>query len=224
MPDVGDLAAARLAVNPADGTTAATLLVTRPDGTTASPVVTGADGGATWTAPVTYTLAGVWVLDWTVTGTGAGREIQRVAVAPGIVVETGRVYANSTQLANYLGAAPPLDADRLLARASEMLDAEVLLTAVYDTDDDGMPTDPQVAAAFALAACAQVEFWGEVGEDTDTAGPIQGVSIGSAQIQYGAGDNRVSPTTSGARVYRAFAVLPADKFRQGVATGSCGWR
>lgn len=106
-----------------------------------------------------------------------------------------------------------MDADRLLARATTLLDAEVLRGAWYDVDDDGMPTNEEVAAAFRDAVCAQLEFWGEVGEDNDTSGPIQGVSIGSAQIQYGAGANRSGPSYVAPRTYRPLAVLPWDLFR-----------
>lgn len=214
MPDVGDLVTARLTVDPFDGTTAATLLVTRPDGTTVSPVVTAADGGKTWTAPVTYTLAGVWRLTWTVTGTGAGVEHELVSVGPvpGAVVG-GRVYATTTQLAEYLGAAPPVDAARLLLEASRLLDRDFLTAAVYDVDTAGLPSNAEVAAAFAEAVCAQVQFWGEVGEETDISGPLQGVSIGSVQLQYGAGDNRSGPSYYAPKLIRALRTLPAAKFR-----------
>ncbi|MGW2209911.1 hypothetical protein [Streptomyces sp. NPDC001781] len=223
MPDVGDFVTATLAVDPHDGTTAATLLVTRPDGTTLVPVVSNTDGGATWTAPVTYTLAGVWRLSWTVTGTGASVEHQLVSVAPapGVVPVGARVYATTTQLAMYLGAAPPLDAARLLAEASRLLDSDFLRSAVYDVDPLGMPTDALVLAAFAEAVCAQVAFWGEVGEETDVSGPLQGVSIGSVQLQYGAGDNRSGPSYYAPRLVRALESIPADRLRFTASTG--GW-
>ncbi|MBE4783910.1 MULTISPECIES: hypothetical protein [Streptomyces] len=220
MPDVGDLVTASLTVDPYDNTTDAVLVVTLPDGTTVSPPVTGSGGGQTWTAPVTYTQAGVWLLRWTVTGTGASVENQRVSVAPtpgaGL---TGRVYATTTQLANYLQAAPPLDAARLLLEASRLLDRDFLIPAVYDVDDDGLPTDAEVAAAFAEAVCAQVEFWEEVGPETDISGPLEGVTIGSVSLQYGAGDNRSGPSYYAPKLARALASLPSSKFRLTVSTG-----
>lgn len=213
MPDVGDLVTARLSVDPADNTTAATLLVTRPDETLIMPVVTGADAGATWTAPVTYSLAGVWRLSWTVTGTGAGVEHELISVAPLLgAVPSGRAYATTTQLANYLGAAPPLESARLLREATKLLDS-LLTSAVYDVDDASMPTDAEVAEAFADAVCSQVQFWGEVGEETDISGPLQGVAIGSVQLQFGAGDNRSGPSYVAPKLPRAIALLPASKFR-----------
>lgn len=184
MPDVGDLATASLTVAPFDGTTAATLVVHRPDGTTVTPVTTTADGGQTWTAPVTYTLAGVWRLVWTVTGTGASVEGYKVGVGPAPDAALGRSYATSTDLANALRAAPPVDADKLLAAATAFLDSRVLRVCWYDVDDDGMPTDPRVAAAFARAVCAQAQWWDELGGSTtgaDAAGWTS-VSIGSVSL------------------------------------------
>lgn len=135
----------------------------------------------------------------------------------------GRVYATAADYQAYSGQTPPADIDRLLARASGLLDAEVLISAWYSTDTAGLPTDTTVAAAFADAACAQVEFWGEVGEDVDMSGPVEEVKIGSAQIRYnsGAGTNRVEATTIGPRVYRALAALPSTVLRSGV--GTPGW-
>lgn len=133
----------------------------------------------------------------------------------------GRVYATAAQYQAYSGQTPPADIDRLLARASELIDSDVTKTAWYDTDDAGLPTNSVVVAAFANATCAQVEFWGEVGESVDTSGPIQGVTLGSLSIQYGAGDNRIAPAKIGDRVYRAFEGLPSSVFL--IAVGSAGW-
>lgn len=217
MPIVGDHGLQRLTVDPFDGTTAATLAVTAPDGTVTTPGASTVDGGATWTAPLTYTAAGVWRLAWTVTGTGSGVEHQLVSVAPtpGGPAD-GRTYATTTQFAEYLQAAPPLDAARLLLRASQLLDADFLLPAVYDVDDDGMPTDPLVIAGFADAVCAQVEFWGEVGEETDISGPLQGAQIGSVNLQFGAGANRSGPSYYAPKLLRALGSIPSSAFRMQV--------
>lgn len=82
MTDVGDIATATLTVSPFGGGTNASLTVHRPDGTTTTPSATSGDGGKTWTAQVTYSQAGWWLLTWTVTGTGAGVQHQRVFVGP----------------------------------------------------------------------------------------------------------------------------------------------
>src|SRR5690606_24816263 len=99
MPDVGDLVTAQLVVAPYDATTQAALSVTAPDGTVTTPVATTADGGQTWTAPLTYTAAGVWRLSWAVSGTGASVEHELVSVAPTPETTTGgRGYGTTTDL------------------------------------------------------------------------------------------------------------------------------
>ncbi|HZF92077.1 hypothetical protein [Streptomyces sp.] len=214
MPDVGDTVTASLTVDPHDATTSAVLAVTSPSGAVTTPTTGTADGGKTWTATLTYTAAGLWRLSWTVTGTGASVQHEVVSVAPAPAVGvTGRVYATTTQLAEYLGAAPPLDSARLLLEASRMLERDFLVPAVYDTTDDGLPSDPVVASALAEAVCAQAEFWMEVGVENDISGPLQGVSIGSVQIQYGAGENRSGPSYYAPKMLRALRSLPGDRFR-----------
>lgn len=184
MPDVGDVVTAQLLVAPYDETTTATLTVTAPDGTVSTPVTSTVDSGHTWTAPLTYTAAGVWLLRWTVTGTGASVENEQIAVAPTPGVGPGyRSYATTTDLADYLRAAPPLDSVGLLADASRMLDTMVLAYCRYDVNDTGLPTDPDVATAISRAVCAQVAWWDEVGDHIGAAGAGYGnVSIGSVSL------------------------------------------
>lgn len=225
MPEVGDLATASLTVDPFDGTTAASLLVTRPDGTTVSPVVTGAGGGQTWTAPLVYTLAGVWRLKWTVTGTGASVEGEQLAVAPAPDAALERSYATSTDLANYLRAAPPVNADHLLAEATTLLDARVFFACWYEVDSAGLPTDATVKAQFARAVCAQARWWDELGGSTsgaDAAGWTS-VSIGSVALSgsKGSASGSDSPTQQiapGVWDELRSPTLTEDKFRLGVVT------
>lgn len=193
MPDVGDIATVTLVVDPYDATTATTLAVTAPDGVVTAPSVGTADGGQTWTATLTYTLAGVWRLKWTVTGTGASVEGQRIAVAPAPDAALGRSYATSTDLANYLRAAPPVDADALLAAATVFLDSRVLFASWYAVDDDGMPTDVVVQRAFARAVSAQVRWWDELGVSPSGA---EGAGYTSFSIG-GVSLSRASSSTSG---------------------------
>ncbi|MGY0023754.1 hypothetical protein ACVHNB_32895 [Streptomyces sp. YJ-C3] len=206
MPDVGDVVTARLVVSPADQTTGAALVVTRPDGTTDAPVVTSEDDGTVWAAPVTYTLAGLWRLSWTVTGTGASVEHEVVSVAPApLVATTGRVYATTTQLAEYLGTAVPLDAVRLLTDASRALD-DMLRAARYCVDDDGMPTDPAASAAFAEAVCAIVQWWDETGDPVGAGAGWDSVSAGSISLS-GRSSSTATPIAAGNLPPRALAAL-----------------
>lgn len=111
-------------------------------------------------------------------------------------------YATSVQLATFTGVAAPADADRLLLRASEIID-HAMRTAVYDADDTTkLPTDATVLQVFADATCAQVEFWFASDEEDDILGPVQSVSIAGISVQFGAGTDRTSPTYLAPRAHR----------------------
>lgn len=86
-------------------------------------------------------------------------------------------YATTAELETYLPASMdlPEDAERLLMRASERVDDYVL--AAFSVDEDGIPTDALVAGALRDAACAQVEFWIEVGEAHDVDGIRGGMTV-----------------------------------------------
>ncbi|UUN29430.1 hypothetical protein [Streptomyces sp. FIT100] len=94
----------------------------------------------------------------------------------------GRVYATPEQLAAYTGAPAPEGVERLLARASEDVDA-ALLTACYAVDDDGDPTEQPVVEALRDATCAQIEWQLATGDDgTGAAGAWDSVSIGPVSL------------------------------------------
>ncbi|MFZ3471461.1 hypothetical protein ACODT4_20750 [Streptomyces sp. 2.9] len=121
----------------------------------------------------------------------------------------GRVYATPEQLAMWMGRpAPDDDAARLLARASEDVD-DALLTAVYDVDDDGDPTDPQIVTALANAACAQAEFWLASGDDGTGAGSRwDSVSIGPVALSgRRPGPSAASGLDLAPRAYRALRAV-----------------
>ncbi|MEO3860872.1 hypothetical protein [Acrocarpospora sp. B8E8] len=191
MPDAGDPQIASLTIDPGDGTTAAVLTVRAPDGTTSTPSVSisGSDGTRTASAAVTYPVAGLYVLSWSVTGTGAGVEHQQVPVGPALATTLGRSYATTTDLANKLQKAPPLNAPVLLERASRLVE-EKLLCAIYDTDDDGLPTDAAVADAMMRATVEQVAAWSPIGEDgTGVTDHYGSVKLGSASLSRGSGSS-----------------------------------
>jgi hypothetical protein len=88
------------------------------------------------------------------------------------------VYATEEELATFTGQTAPTDADRLLERASGVIDDHTR-TAVYEVDEEtGFPTDPVLLAAFRDATCAQVEFWMASHEEDDILGPVDSVSLG----------------------------------------------
>lgn len=106
-------------------------------------------------------------------------------------------YATKEDVAEYLHtdeANLPDDVERLLARASELIDGETLRPIKRDKAEH--------MEAAKNAVCAQIEYWIDEGEDGDIGGPIQGFSLGSLQVQYGAGRNRVGPTYLAPRARR----------------------
>jgi hypothetical protein len=111
------------------------------------------------------------------------------------------VYATAAELETWTGATAPADAARQLTRASELID-QALMTASYATDSSGDAVDVEVVSALRDATCAQVEFWMASDEQDDVLGPTQGIAVGGLQEQYGAGDNRITPTHLAPRAWR----------------------
>jgi len=116
-----------------------------------------------------------------------------------------RTYATPTQYAEWLDVAdPPAGAVRALAEATIVVD-ELLLTACYDVDDTGTPTDTDVAAALRDATCAQAAYAKGIGDPNSTGATAAWgqVAIGSARLgrtgaagggSGGDGGGRYSPT------------------------------
>src|SRR5205085_12275105 len=96
----------------------------------------------------------------------------------------------------------PATAAPLVDRPSGLIDTH-LSTAVYAVDSDGTATDSIVTTALSDATCAQVEFWLAGDEEDDILGPVQGVALSGLQVQFGAGDNRATPTYLAPRAWRA---------------------
>ncbi|MEU6279732.1 hypothetical protein [Streptomyces sp. NPDC047028] len=129
-----------------------------------------------------------------------------------------RVYATVEQLADYLDTAAPANATKLLRDASSALD-DALLTAIYDTDDAGMPTDTDVIEAFTEAVCAIVEWWQETGDPVGADGGWQSVSAGPVSLSRGSDTTTAQPVAGGYLPPRAAAALrrmPPEKLRLGV--------
>lgn len=76
------------------------------------------------------------------------------------------------------------EATRLLARASRRIDS-LLITALYDTDDQDLPTDVAAAAALRDATCAQVAWWLQTGDESGAQAQYQSVQIGSVSLTRG---------------------------------------
>lgn len=145
MADIGDWVTPTLTVSPFSGSTAASLSITAPDGTvTAGTGEATGDSGATWTAdPVQLTAEGVWLLTWTVTGTGKGVEPQRVIVVPAATsgpAPDPTALATTTDLVAILGrdltAEEALKAPGLLSSASTKVRGYCRRVFTAVTDDE----------------------------------------------------------------------------------------
>jgi len=128
-------------------------------------------------------------------------------------VTTGtRVYATPEQLAVWTGEAAPANAARLL-RSASLLVRRATLTAVYYTDAQGMPTDPDVAAAFRDATCSQADTWATLGID-----PAKGAadmlpvtkSIGTATITYATASVTTARGTAAVQLTREARLILAE--------------
>lgn len=93
-----------------------------------------------------------------------------------------RVYATQAQYETYTGQTAPADIAARLARASRFLDSRAFRLCWYEVDEDGYPTNAVVAAAFADAVSAQVQWWEETGDELGTAGRWGSVKIGSVSL------------------------------------------
>lgn len=113
-------------------------------------------------------------------------------------------YATPAELNDYLSVdASPSDVERLLDRASDLLDDTVRRPYQIDPGTQ-LPTDPALAAALRQACCAQVEFWLEVGEEHDVEG-LHNRQVQVGHLNLSALPPEVAPRT--ARVLRTAGLL-----------------
>ncbi|MDF5756656.1 hypothetical protein [Spongiactinospora sp. TRM90649] len=104
------------------------------------------------------------------------------------------VYATASDYTAYTGQSAPSGVDQELARASERID-ELLLGAVYPTDEDGRPVEDDVREALMRATCAQAAWQVTVGDPYGVASAFKSVSIGSVKL------DREASTSTGAQRY-----------------------
>lgn len=112
------------------------------------------------------------------------------------------VYATATDLAALPWSITPAPGgvDRLLWSASALV-TTATRSAVYAVDEEGMPTDPAILAAFRDATCAQVSTWVALGIDpaaggadaaTATGRIVTSKSLGPASFAYAGVDAAVA--------------------------------
>lgn len=117
------------------------------------------------------------------------------------------VYATAENLTTWTGGAAPANVTQLL-RSASLLVRESTKTAVYGTDETGLPSDATIADAFKDATCAQVASWVAAGVDpsgagVSTAAPVRGKRLGSGSVEY---DTAVSGSVTAFQAKRAAAV------------------
>lgn len=101
------------------------------------------------------------------------------------------VYATVQDLndSSVLGYEAPSNAQVLLVRASRDVD-RAIQCAVYDVDDNGLPTDNKIADALKEATCEQVAYQLEIGNANGIAHGLQsgvpsGASAGLVEVSRG---------------------------------------
>lgn len=130
-------------------------------------------------------------------------------------------YATAEDYQMWTGVTPPADIDARLARASRRLD-RLLVTAVYETGDNGAPSNSDVADAFRDAVCALTQALAKAAANDD--GHLTSVSAGSVSMTRD-GPNRVLTGDELPPDARdALSGLEPEVFRMGVVTGAwCSW-
>ncbi|MEU6168090.1 hypothetical protein [Streptomyces tanashiensis] len=112
----------------------------------------------------------------------------------------GRVYATVQQYETYTGVSPaPPDTAARLAKASRMLDREVIRYYAFAADPTGLPTHTVLAEALANATCAQVSWWGELGGSTSGADGAGWSTVSIGSVSLGGGSASPSGADSPAR-------------------------
>ena len=107
------------------------------------------------------------------------------------------VYAKTSDLVKFLGVEELEDeagAKAGLRRASNEVRG-LTRTALYETDDDGLPTDAAVLEAFKDATCAFVAYWDETGDITGgnaMAGPMKILSVSIGGTPTGGASSRTA--------------------------------
>lgn len=104
------------------------------------------------------------------------------------------MYATLPEYRAYTGDATTPDArvTSLLTMASEDLDGQALVGAVYPTDPQGYPTDAGLLDVLMKATCRQVQFMLDMDDDTGVKQRLDSVRVGSLSF------TRSKSTSSGA--------------------------
>ncbi|MFE4651535.1 hypothetical protein [Streptomyces sp. NPDC056707] len=105
-------------------------------------------------------------------------------------------YATEAEFTVFLAPdGTPAQARRLLETASDLID-ELLVGAVYGVDDQGNPSAPAIAAAFAKAVCYQAQYMTATGDETGASANVSSISQGGLSLtrSLGSGTSGASRT------------------------------
>lgn len=98
-------------------------------------------------------------------------------------------HATSGDFATYSGSSAPADIERLLQRASKLVDSFVL--SPYSVEANGSPTETYVAEALRDATCAQIEWWLETGDEVEATARFEDAGVGG--LRLGTTGLRIAP-------------------------------
>lgn len=124
------------------------------------------------------------------------------------------VYATDAELATWMGlGSPPDGADRWLRDASMDVDS-LLVSAVYDVDENDLPTDAAVAAALRDATTAQAEYLIAVGDRTGAEADKVRVKVDKVSVERAVDSSSGRPLRArfaprAVQVLRLAGLLPA---------------
>ena len=169
-----------------------------------------------WSVPAGQ-APGTYLVTWTGTRASDGTtvtytQVATVAPDPEAVPLPG-VYASVAQYRAWSGDAytPSQVIQVKLQRASEDMDL-ALVAAVYRTDADGMPLDPQLVNVLVRATSAQVQYLLAQNDDSGikreySSTSVGGVSASRAASQQGGALPRLAPRALS--ILRVEGVLPS---------------
>jgi len=126
-----------------------------------------------------------------------------------------RVYALASDYYDFIGGDDPnenaegqpvaeptsdKELNARLRRASSVIDSHTRHDR-YEVDDDGYPTNPEIADAFKEATCAQAQWFDETDDITGAASQEGTVSIGSVSMgARGRSSGGASADAAGSRI------------------------
>lgn len=129
------------------------------------------------------------------------------------------VFATVDQYRTRTGDQSTSDADveLLLVRASADVD-ELLIGAIFATDDAGMPTDTDLLDVLMRATCAQAEYVAVLDDPTGALGQYQSLTVGgiSRTLAGAGGKGSSGPERFGPRtvsILRTAGLLPSYAIR-----------